>query len=376
MVEPQPLNLMADPLTAVVDRFAPEKTSFFDPAAGQSIIARYANSRIAGSGAAGVAQSAEQLYRLKQNEEQQAFDRERMERERLTWTREDEDYEAMKQAEASRVDLLRTFNSIDATAPDYTQRLSEFMTSLPPSLVNDEALRVAIQAKNADADDARRATEAQKTREHQIAMANERLKAAGLKAGVPPELAEKYTSPDGTLDPMFFYEAGRMERENKKAEWDRRQKAMAEGRIRAVKPEDLSRKAREQRPMFKTMVEDTGAFPSQVGVFLKKSGKKSLQMAEASDPEGFRQAKAWDSKKFENELMTAYSYDNVEDYIKLGGDTLGEKQRELRRRFWNHAQESMEDTGEPAQQAPAVKRKTVNGVTYEFDGKGWKRAGG
>jgi hypothetical protein len=351
---------MADPLTAVADRFAPPQTNFFDPAAGQNVISRYANARIGQEASEALAGSAERLYRLRDDEQRRKFDEEQQARERLTWTREDEDYEARKEAESSRVELFRAFNQIDATAPDYTERLAEFVTGLPSALVEDEALRVAIQAKNADADDARRAVETGKTREHQLAMANERLKASGLKAGVTPEQLAKYTLPDGTIDPMFYYEAGKTEREAKGAEWDRRQKAIQEGRIKATKPEDLSKKTREQRPTFKTMVEDKGAFPSQVDVFLKASGEKDIETAALDNEEGLRQAKAWDAKKFDNELMTAYGYDNAEDYVNAGEDKnpgatkLTEKQRDLRRRFWKHAQESIEEDEAPETKAESA----------------------
>jgi len=367
---------MADPLTAVADRFAPPQTNFFDPAAGQNVISRYANARIGQEASEALAGSAERLYRLRDDEQRRKFDEEQMARERLTWTREDEDYEAKKQAESSRVELFRAFNQIDASAPDYTERLAEFVTSLPPALVEDEALRVAIQAKNADADDARRAVETGKTREHQLNMFERRAALNPTMMYLKPEDRQEFTLPDGTVDEVgLIARAKDREFAAKGSEWDRRQKAMQEGRIRATKPEDLSKKTREQRPTFKTMVEDKGAFPSQVDVFLKASGKKDLQMAEASDPEGFRQAKAWDSKRFDNELMTAYGYDNAEDYVKLGGDALTPKQRDLRRRFWKHAQESIEEDEAPdTKPAPAVQRKTLDGVTYEHDGKGWKRA--
>jgi len=373
---------MADPLTAVADRFAPPQTNFFDPAAGQNVISRYANARIGQEASEALAGSAERLYRLRQDEQRRKFDEEQMARERLTWTREDEDYEARKQAESSRVELFRAFNQIDATAPDYTERLAEFVTSLPPALVEDEALRVAIQAKNADADDARRAVETSKTREHQLTMLKSRADLNPTMMYLKPEDRQEFTLPDGTVDQAgLIARAKDREFAAKGSEWDRRQKAMQEGRIRATKPEDLSKKTREQRPMFKTMVEDKGAFPSQVDVFLKASGEKDIETAALDNPEGLRQAKAWDAKKFDNELNAAYRFTNAEDYVNAGEDKspgatkLTEKQRDLRRRFWKHAQESFEeDEASDTKPAPAVQRKTIDGVTYEHDGKGWKRA--
>lgn len=368
---------MADPLSQLADRTVPERTNFFDPAESQTLISRYGNARMGRESAKELASAADRFSRLRDDDL-------RLERDRITWAREDQDYADRKEAEAQRGVFLRTLSQIDPTAEDYNAQITRFYASLPQELANDDAVRSVVGSMNNEADDARRrrGEEAanERMRDRQMAMFTERQKAnAGLR-GVTPEMVRKYTLPDGSLDPMIYYEAGKMERENKAGEFDRRQKLMLDNRLKLAEAMDLSRSGRGRRvKVEKWMAEDRGAFPRRVDVLLEDSGKKSLDLLKG-DPkfaEEFRQADAWDKNLLQRELSAAYAYDTPDAYIDLVPG-LTESQRERRRMVWEHAHNdgAIVETGEDApDEAPASgfqKTKTLNGKTYGFDGKGWK----
>ena len=94
MVGPQPLTLMADPLTAIVEREAPSPTNFFDPAAGQSLLSRYSNARMAREPAEDLARSAGRLTQGRLQARDVAAEDRRLERERLLMDREDAEFDS------------------------------------------------------------------------------------------------------------------------------------------------------------------------------------------------------------------------------------------------------------------------------------------
>ena len=181
MVGPQPLTLMADPLTAIVEREAPSPTNFFDPAAGQSLLSRYSNARMAREPAEDLARSAGRLTQGRLQARDVAAEDRRLEREKLLMDREDAEFEEKKLADASRMDFLADLDQIDPNSEDFDDQVVGFLHQLPPSLSEDPGVKTILSLKARMADDVRqrRDAEAQKTltRENQIAVVE------GLAAG-------------------------------------------------------------------------------------------------------------------------------------------------------------------------------------------------
>lgn len=383
---------MADPLTALVEREAPAPTNFFDPAAGQSILSRYSNARMGREPAEDLARSAGRLTQGRlQARELEAEDR-RLEREKLLQDREDAEFEEKKLADASRMDFLATLDQIDPESDDFDDQVVGFMKQLPPSLSEDPGVKTILSLKARMADDVRQRRDAEKqknlTRENQIAVLRERAK-LGMAADVTDEDVAAATRPDGTLDEFKLGTLmGSRKRSTASAEFDRRQKLMQDNRLALIEAKDLSKRGKERRAnVERFIVEDTTAFPSRTAALTAAAGGKKTLDDLKLDPKTSADAIAaeqWDKNKLQKELSAAYAYQDPDEYVELI-DGLNDSQKARRKQVWEHAHrdETFEErsTTPSAPEgrvddyvSPAPKRKTLGGVTYEFDGKGWKKA--
>lgn len=355
MVEPQPLITMADPLTALVDREAPPRTNFFDPAAGQSILARYANARIARSGAADLAEASDRLVQGRLQVREIEAENARLEREKLLQDREDAEYQERKAAEESRTEFLAALDEIDHEAEDFDTQVVGFMRQLPPSLTEDPAVKTVLTLKSRMADDFRQRRDAEaakkQTFENQLSLIRERAK-IGMAADVTEEDVKAATRPDGTLDEFKLGTLmGARKRATASAEFDRRQNLLQQNRLALVEAKDLSKRGKERRAnVERFIIEDTAAFPSRVAS-LTAGGKKTIEDLEL-DPATAnvaREAKEWDKNKLQKELSAAYAYQDPDEYVNLVPG-LSDSQKARRRQVWEHAHR--DDTFEETPAAP------------------------
>lgn len=385
---------MADPLAELADRTVPERTNFFNPADAQTILSRYGNARRG-------AETSELVARSAARNLQAQRDAELLDRQRVTWDRDDEDYFAKKDALKQRGDFIRQMGqNLDPRSPDYNRQVTAFVSGLPEELADDETIKGVLASMNAEADDFRSAERQrlgkEQSLENAMTLAGER---AGLRAKfLKKEDYERNTTPDGVVDwrTLGAIEAER-ERAYKEGEFTRRENLRTSNRLKLVDAMDLSKKGRERRgSVQKFIVEDRAAFPPRfenevLNEYRKSKGlgaedKVNVISLEASPEWGAKltSARKKDTSPLENELSAAFAYGDPEDYVNLVPG-LSESQKERRRAVWEHAHkddaiEEVGDTPTPSSaqpQTPAFQRtKTINGKTYGFDGKGWKQIGG
>ena len=377
---------MADPLAALAEREVPERTNFFDPRDAERIIARYGNARAERDVLDEVAKSDDRRMRLRDDEE-------RLIRDRVTWDRADEEYADRQSAKQSRGQFLRDMQKvIDPASADYTRQVVEFKAGLPPELQDDDVINSLLTAMNQEADDYRSQRNAevskQQTLKNQQAMFREKAQYGPAFQHINEKDIAAHKLPDGSPDLQALYVLGNeRSRAYKEGEFDRKLKAVNEGRVRVAKAMDLSTKGKSRRAAVeKFITNDTTAFPpSRVSNVLAeyaaakgKKGKVNPVGLEV-DPEWgpkLEAAKRLDANPLESELSYAFAYDDPDDYIKLAGDKLTDTQKERRRRVWDHAHkdEAIEEVDAAPAAAPR-KTKVINGVTYEHDGKGWLKIG-
>lgn len=345
---------MADQLTALVDREVPAPTSYFDPAAGQSILSRYSNARMSREPAEDLARSASRLTQGRLQARDVAAEDRRLEREKLLQDREDAEYEEKKAADASRMEFLADLDQIDPNSDDFDDQVVGFMKQLPPSLTEDPGVKTILSLKARMADDARqrRDAEAQKTltRDNQIAVIRERAK-LGMAADVTDDDVKAATRPDGTLDEFKLGTLmGVRKRSTSAAEFDRRQTLMQQNRLALVEARDLSKKGKERRAnVERFIVEDTTAFPSRTAALVAATGGKKTLDDLKLDPKTSAEALAaeqWDKNKLQKELSAAYAYQDPDEYVELVPG-LSDSQKARRRQVWEHAHrdETFEERG-------------------------------
>ena len=354
---------MADPLIAFAEREVPKRTNFFDPADAQTVISRYASARRRSEDTGALADSAMKISRARE-------DADRAARQKVLWDRDDEDYFARKDALAKQGEFLTRLNDIDPESPDYDRMVTEFMTSLPPELHEEPAVKSIFAFKNQVADDARRRRDAEASRQRNYEFWQKKFeKGADFKfKHLTPEDYASNQLQDGSPDfrALQIIENERA-RGYKEREYNRRVEARVQGRLKILDAADLSKRGRERRgTVDKFIIEDRVAFPRHIDnlveEYKKSSGKTTVDPALLKDNpkwrDAYASAKAWDTKPLDSELSAAFVYDDPEDYVNLVSG-LTESQKERRRMVWEHAHKDgavEEASGEPTP-APAA---TVN----------------
>lgn len=367
---------MPDPLSSLAEEFVPSRTSYFDPAASQGVISRYANARRSRAASQDLAASAESLARAQR-------DRELQDRERIMRSREDEEYEAQKTAELERGRFILELGNIDRTAEDYNGQITKFYSSLPPELQDDATIRSVVAAMNAEADDIRRTRESERSKEqtfqNQMRMFEARTAAGAAGRGATEEDFLAARREDGSLDLVMLQQLAAVRRESvEAAEFDRRQKLLQENRLQLVQERDLSRRARERRPeLRKFVLEDSVAFPSRVAALAASTGVPA-NLLKARSPAEYEAAERWDKNKMDSELSAAYAYPNMETYVELVPG-LSEAQKERRRQVWRHAHndgavEAIETEGRTVDKTEDTPEDA--GPVITIKGRKYRRVGG
>lgn len=152
-----------DPLTYAAEQLAPARatTNFFDPAPGQNVISRYANSGIALSGATDALD-----FQTKQAAAQREMAR--AQRDALLADREDVEYAERQDFKAQRGEFLDQLATIDPTADDFDEQSSALLSSLPAGALEDDAVKALLSHKSRIADSIRTEREMEARRQDQL----------------------------------------------------------------------------------------------------------------------------------------------------------------------------------------------------------------
>ena len=305
---------MPDALTYNANLLAPAapSTNFFDPTATQSVLARYANTRIANEGSQAVAQAASRLAASRMQRIEDA-------RRAKLWDREEQAYQEKQDAKAQRGQFLEAFGRIDPHAEDYEIQMDELRKTMPPELFKDDAIQDMKTAKDrifyTNLERRERDAE-QKQREEEWKRRNiEAMRFRAAEMGAPKEVYESSFDEDGVFNPMKFHEGI--------GAWKR---GLAESEAK----KDLIGTATKQ---VEQHVADVKAFPRHAPGILAAANVGSPTDLDAADRARYEAAKARDTKAFDAELSAAREYKNPEDYVGLVSN-LTDAEKQKRRELW------------------------------------------
>lgn len=332
---------MPTTLDQLAERIAPTRadTNYFDPAPGQSVMSRYANSgrRLADSELA--ADASSRLLRSR-------ADRLSMRQQEVKMDREEEKYGEYQDFKRQRNELLNTISAIDPEADDFESHLSEMMKTLPAEAMEDPVVSGILSAKQQRSQDIlrQRQTDARDEAEFQrrLQIYNQRALADRRYDVLSPEERQSVMLPDGTFDQFaaasLAYEKSR---QNKKDDQLEVAGTKRQWKIEDAKDSELDDSSRKLKTLAKEHTEgDSDAFPSQVqsirarDKFKGKTGK-ALEDAIKKEPD-YVAAKKYDSSRFVSELESARNM--TEDaYVEAGGKDLDNTAKEKRRTVWKAA---------------------------------------
>jgi hypothetical protein len=365
---------MADPLQTTAESFAPSRpsTNFFDPSQSQDVLSRYA---VAGRNVAEQEKTAELASRLAASRFQRAEERNRaadrelnletQRRQNVRWGREEEDYQAKKDFEATRAGVIVGISDTlrDSVGTDqFLDKLTQLQSELAPEAREDDAIKsiVTLYSREHDFLNMER-----KQNEQMEKRAN--LSARAKAALTPEELALLPTDPYGVPDTDALLEAtARKEGEMKVLKAQEKAKEEADTKAAAAAKTAETAKAVAEEKLAATGIKDLEAFPSRVKELESRKKVGAAELEAAEDPE-YLQAKAFDENRLNQETLAALNY-GEEEYVnildesrkKRGLKELPETLKNARRAVWRRAKRisgpmadgPVEETAAPAP-APA-----------------------
>lgn len=350
---------------------APPRTNFFDPAAGQSIISRYANTRRAGAGLEALGKATEGFATAQMRAEDQQLQRDAAERNRTIFDRETQDFQEKQDFKAQRGDFLTKIGALDPMADDYQNVVGEIIRGVPEVAMKDDAVQAILAAKNRAWENAQRDKEREAYRRQAYDERDkdyeDRVLVSAAEAGLTPAEITKFKKPDGRYDVLgIAFESGRRQRET------------TPSRTKPVDVMDQMEKA------VAPLLTDTGAFPTgtmwvaQAGTV--DSGDKKGQSN--MDAAGRAQAEAWDKNRAMSELEAARGYRTPKQFAdvmdefraKNGLPPLTDLQKQRRMELWkvaNGGAKQLDEAGalELLKQAKGDKelaRKLARDAGYSF----------
>lgn len=344
---------MPSALEAAAERLAPAKakTSYFDPAAGQSVISRYANAGREAADSQVAAEAATNLLRTRSALEDRR-------RDRVMLSREDEEYADKKAFRAERGGFLESIAAIDPAADDFEDQISGLYKTLPPGALQDDAVVDMLEYKRKRADDLLNERQMQIRREEALAdritLMNERYANDPRLAVLSPEERNGFVAADGQFDHVgaaqLAYEKARQQKINDQEEVARRK---AQIKLEAD-DKDLTEQDRKLKSTIRQhILGDEEAFPNQVEVLrrelnkAKNTGKDKvtpIKEDELKAAPGYSDARLYESRKFEAELESARNM-TLPQYLAKGGQSATAKEK--RTAVWNAAQLGKEQPAQP-----------------------------
>lgn len=360
---------MEDPLAAMAEREVPAPTNYFDPAAAQTVISRYASARRRADSSGAVAEAESQALGRRSAFLRVQDDEAKVARDAVMQDREDVDYFARKDALLQKGNFIRNMGQqLDPKSPEYNAQVTKFMADLPNELADDDTIKSVLQSMNAEADDYR--------------------SRANMEAGVDKRAGVKFKHitnddfvanqrADGNGPNMEALAAIDAERERgyKEKTFTGRLKQIEDKQVRLMDRRAMSKPAQKRDTEVEDWIfKDKEAFPSQVEGIKRayladpeNKGKMSVSttVLESSKKWGdkYAEALAWDKDPMKNELSAAYSYEDSDDYVRRAGDGISDEKKARRLATWKHAHrdafdeaDDAPDAKSPAPAAP-VKRK-------------------
>lgn len=351
---------MPSALEAAAERLAPTRagTSYFDPAASQSVISRYANAGREAEDSKVVADAADNLLRTRNSLEDRR-------RNRVVFDREDEEYEERKAFKAQRGEFLESIAAIDAEADDFEDQISALYKSLPPGALQDDAVVDMLQFKRKRADDLLNERQAQTRRQEAFddrrTLMHERYSNDPRLAVLSPEERNSYVSKDGDFDHVGAAQAAYEKTRQQKLD-DQEESARRKIQLKIeADDKDLTEQERKLKASVRQhILGDEEAFPNQVEVIrrqLQAGKKKPVEDKDLKAAPGYNDAKLYESRKFESELESARNMP-LEKYLSLGGKS--DTAREKRTAVWNAAQLGKEQPAQPVGTKAAEAKQIAN----------------
>jgi hypothetical protein len=349
---------MPDPLTQVVDEFAPAPLNVFDQDYAETVISRHTNAKRRAESSAALADSRRRAY----DEQQAAL---RAERDRMLQTRQDEEYQEQKEADTMRGEILADlYETLRPNEEGYDERATQFLSEAPASVVKDPVFNEVLKGLSGRADKAE--AERLKLREGETRQANtleairERAKyGETMKYLTEDDLKELPRDENGEI--IMSFEAGMRAAERK------RQAGIEDYGTKAAIKQEAAKELLDTKKMDATqrelhqetkdiLINDVEAFPTQISSVVGKAGGKDVAILR-KDPKWkaeVAKAEAWDKNQFENEVLTAKKYDTPDGYMALVKE-LSPTAAANRRRVWEYAHKN-DAPKEPAKTAaPAPK---------------------
>jgi hypothetical protein len=327
---------MPDALQQAAQQLAPPpaRTNFFDPAAGQTVISRYANVKRAGEGLEALGKATTGLADAQLRMEDQQLQREAAMRNKTIFDRESQTYQEQQDFKTERGNFLSQIGGLDPMSPDFQTSVAELISGVPEVAMRDDAVQAILAAKNRAWENAQREKEREDYRRQVIEERDkdyeDRVMVGAAQAGLKPEDLAKFKKADGRYDIFgIAFESGRRERE-----------------LKPAKKEDYSAEIEKRA---KQALADQAAFPSQESLFIQQYGAEANGSPnKAKNPAAYQAAKEYDSDRFSSELESARSMEEDEYVGKVPG--LSPKLQAKRKALWKVANEGSEA---PAAQAPA-----------------------
>jgi len=362
---------MATPLATMAERIAPTRatTDYFNPAAGQSVMSRYAN---AGRRLEDSALAADAGSRLLQSR----GDRLALRGRQIALDRDEEEYREKQDFKVNRGRFLEQIASINPEAEDFDDQISRLYTGLPAGAMDDDAVTDLLAAKRATAADVRNERQMQARRDEEfqnrLALLKERYNRDPRLAALTPEERDRFFTPDGEFDSVGAAQlAYQKARQDKKADTLEVAATKRQWKIEDMADKDLDDAQKRLKTLAKEHAEgDATAFPSQVEAIrqkLTKDGKPPKEEDLKKDP-GYAAARKYDSSKFVSELESARNM-TQDEYVAAGGTGLDGTAKEKRRTVWQAAQAggTAAPPATPAT-AKALDRDTAASILQEAGG--------
>ncbi len=341
---------MPTALEAAAEQIAPARagSNYFDPAASQSVISRYANAGREVQDAGLASEAADRLLRSRE-------DRLTRQRNTVLWGRDEQEYAEKQEFKAQRGQFLETISSLNPEADDFEKQLSDLYKTLPPAAIEDDAVGAIIGWKQKVYQDRLNerdmVTRSEDAFNRRLELENRKAKTKTLLSGLAPEEIDSLRDPvTGEVDmDEAIYLAGQRSRENKKADQLDVAAEKRRWKIEDAKDVDLSPRLREQKILAKEHAEgDPEAFPSQLDslrtALSTKDEKGNLKPPSddklKKDPR-YEAARRYESKKFISELESARNTPDIEKYVAMasppGAPPISDAAKEKRRTLWRVA---------------------------------------
>ena len=335
---------MADPLTQTVEQFAPAPLNIFDQDQAETIISKYSGARRELEDATTAFEANRAVQQAEQDKYSIEQDRIRAERDKLLSTREDEEYNQRKEAEAMRGDLIADmYESLKPQEEGYDKRMVDFLGNAPPSIQNDPVFRGVLTGYNRMADKAEE--QRRQDREMEIRQKNtiegirERAKFNETMRNLTEEdWKNPPLTPDGQIDMVALgIKAARNQAANEVEQLKEKERVKVLSQKELIEARGASKQLRDEAKQVEdVLINDKTAFPDRAAMVRQQYKDNPATLGYGTGKATLGEAEAWDKNKFDNEIIAARDFDNPEDYVKLIPN-LNVNQKENRYRLWQHA---------------------------------------